>query len=498
MEKEEVIFQQKTDHNGVNEFKLSLSSITVEPLVLIYILPSTINTLITQNLILEESCRVNLGYNQSVCDAIMQKNTSGYTEIEETSVQKLASDILFIKSLVHGVIPVIIMLFVGSWSDGEHRRRPCILGPIIGELIAVAFLIANSLFSHKLPALLTALAYSLPMAISGGLPCLFLGVYSYVATCSSEESLTMKIGGVSTIEKLAYIVGFGISGIILNLLGFIGSYTTTFFMILSSFVYGYYILRERRIIVTDMEEEFRDLKEAPIKFTEDLYVMKHFFHTIRVLLSKRPCNRRLRLFACVLLIMIVNGPLKGEQSVFFLYTKFRFGWNYWHYCLFYAGQFVFEIIGSLLVLLILIKYFKWKDEALGILSFTSSIIACIVFAIAGDGIWFSAGAILNLFNGTSQIALRSLMSKLVQNHEIGKTNSIFQISESLTHLFFGSVYTLLYKNSMHVFAGSIFLLSSVLKFVGVIIFIWLFDQSVKHKTGNVELELTPQSLDGDS
>ncbi|XP_044766915.1 uncharacterized protein LOC123322897 isoform X2 [Coccinella septempunctata] len=417
MEKEEVIFQQKTDHNGVNEFKLSLSSITVEPLVLIYILPSTINTLITQNLILEESCRVNLGYNQSVCDAIMQKNTSGYTEIEETSVQKLASDILFIKSLVHGVIPVIIMLFVGSWSDGEHRRRPCILG---------------------------------------------------------------------------------ISGIILNLLGFIGSYTTTFFMILSSFVYGYYILRERRIIVTDMEEEFRDLKEAPIKFTEDLYVMKHFFHTIRVLLSKRPCNRRLRLFACVLLIMIVNGPLKGEQSVFFLYTKFRFGWNYWHYCLFYAGQFVFEIIGSLLVLLILIKYFKWKDEALGILSFTSSIIACIVFAIAGDGIWFSAGAILNLFNGTSQIALRSLMSKLVQNHEIGKTNSIFQISESLTHLFFGSVYTLLYKNSMHVFAGSIFLLSSVLKFVGVIIFIWLFDQSVKHKTGNVELELTPQSLDGDS
>lgn len=81
--------------------------------------------------------------------------------------------------------------------------------PIFGELIAVTCLILNSVFSHKIPALLTALAYSLPMSMSGGLPCLFLGVYSYVSTVSSEEKLTLRIGGVSIIEKVAYVIGLG-------------------------------------------------------------------------------------------------------------------------------------------------------------------------------------------------------------------------------------------------------------------------------------------------
>lgn len=123
---EEIVFDSK---NGTETIRESiLTRITVEPLILIYILPSTINMLITQNLILEETCSVNLGLNQSICDAIMHKNTSGYTKNQEISVQKLASDIMFIKTLTHGLIPVIILFFVGSWSDKKKKRRPCILG----------------------------------------------------------------------------------------------------------------------------------------------------------------------------------------------------------------------------------------------------------------------------------------------------------------------------------------------------------------------------------
>lgn len=151
---------------------------------------------------------------------------------------------------------------------------------------------------------------------------------------------------------------------------------------------------------------------------------------------------------------------------------------------------ILNFVGSLLVLLVLIKYFKWKDEALGVMAFTSSILSSIVFAVANDGISFSAGshiyfslncpykrilagALLNLFDGTSQIALRSLMFKLVQDHEIGKANSIFEISGSLTHLIFGSVYTVLYRNTVHVFPESIFWISSVLKIIGLFLFMWV-------------------------
>lgn len=212
-----------------------------------------------------------------------KKNTSGFTEDQELSVQELASDIIFIKTLTHGLIPILILMVAGSWSDKKKSRRPCILGPIIGELVAVTCLILNSVFSHQIPALLTALAYSLPMAISGGLPCLLLGVYSYVSTCSSEASLTLRIGGVSTIQKIAYVLGLGMSGIILNLLGFIGAYTTTFFMMFSSLIYGYYIIKERSTIVAEVEEELQELKETPNKIKRKIYVIEHFFILLKFL-----------------------------------------------------------------------------------------------------------------------------------------------------------------------------------------------------------------------
>lgn len=103
----------------------------------------------------------------------------------------------------------------------------------------------------------------------------------------------------------------GVSGIILNLLGFVGVYTTTFFMIFSSFVYAYYIVKERNIIAADVEKELEELKDTPKVIEGGIYIIEHFFHTVRVFLTERPSNKRLRLMAAVLLTMIVSGPLKG-------------------------------------------------------------------------------------------------------------------------------------------------------------------------------------------
>ncbi|KAL3275796.1 hypothetical protein HHI36_020540 [Cryptolaemus montrouzieri] len=243
--------------------KSFLLTLTVEPLVLFYIIPSTMNQLITQNLFLEKSCRFTLAYNDSVCSAMSRKESSGYSDIQEYKVHQEVSEMMFVKSFVHGIIPLVLMFFAGSWSDENSKRKPCILGPIIGELIAIICLIMNVVFLNQMPILLTSLAYTLPMAMSGGWPCLFLGLYSYVTTSTSAETLTMKIGSVVTTHNIAMIVGIGLAGILLNLLGFIGAYGATFFMILSSLVYGYYIIKDRKLIIPDIEDEIHNLEKTP-------------------------------------------------------------------------------------------------------------------------------------------------------------------------------------------------------------------------------------------
>lgn len=54
-------------------------SITVEPMLACYIMPSVLASLATQNLNLEKACRVNLAYPDHVCDALTRRDTANYT-----------------------------------------------------------------------------------------------------------------------------------------------------------------------------------------------------------------------------------------------------------------------------------------------------------------------------------------------------------------------------------------------------------------------------------
>lgn len=54
------------------------NNITLEPLVLCFVMPSMLLMLGTQNLNLEKACRVNLAYNASVCDSLTRRETANY------------------------------------------------------------------------------------------------------------------------------------------------------------------------------------------------------------------------------------------------------------------------------------------------------------------------------------------------------------------------------------------------------------------------------------
>lgn len=54
-------------------------NVTVEPLIMLFVIPSMLTNLATQNLYLEKACRVSLAYNNTVCDALTARETANYT-----------------------------------------------------------------------------------------------------------------------------------------------------------------------------------------------------------------------------------------------------------------------------------------------------------------------------------------------------------------------------------------------------------------------------------
>lgn len=55
------------------------NNVTLEPLVVCFVMPSMLLMLGSSNLNLEKACRVNLGYTQTVCDALTRRETANYT-----------------------------------------------------------------------------------------------------------------------------------------------------------------------------------------------------------------------------------------------------------------------------------------------------------------------------------------------------------------------------------------------------------------------------------
>lgn len=81
------------------------------------------------------------------------------------------------------------------------------------------------------------------------------------------------------------------------------------------------------------------------------------------------------------------------------------------------------------------------------------------------------GAVVESLSGTSFIAMRSIISKLVPTEELGKINSLLGVFEALMPLIYGSMYSVVYKTTIHYFPGTFFLLGSCLTTPAIFIYL---------------------------
>jgi MFS transporter, PCFT/HCP family, solute carrier family 46, member 3 len=220
-----------------------ISMITVEPILACYVMPSVLSALATQNLYLEKACRVNLGFDHHICDALTRRNTANYT-YEEEAVQKLVASVTGWKTVLQSFLPCGILIFLGAYSDRIGQRKFCMLLPIIGEFLASIGLIVNTYFFHQLPIEVAAVTEAIFPALTGGWFTMFMGVFSYIADVTTEEQRTLRIGVVNLFYSVGVPVGAALSGILVRKIGLYGVFSLSASMYILSFFYGFYRIKE--------------------------------------------------------------------------------------------------------------------------------------------------------------------------------------------------------------------------------------------------------------
>ncbi|GBP87768.1 hypothetical protein EVAR_28650_1 [Eumeta japonica] len=456
------------------KLKLIKDNVTVEPVMAGYIMPSVLASLATQNLNLEKACRVNLNFSSDICTALTLRETKNYSYYEE-EVQTLTASMQAWKNVVQTTIPCMLILFVGAWSDKTGRRKACILLPIVGELCTCIGFMVNTYFFYELPVEVTALTEAVFPACTGGWFTMFLGVFSYIGDITTTEDRTFRVGIVNLCMSLGVPIGSALSGILLRLVGYYGVFSISAVLYLFSLSYGYMYLK-------DPERKTPEICSKPEKkrcFLAEFFDTAHVRETFRVVFKKGDANRRLRVSLLIIVVCVVFGPIHGEFTVMYLFTRYRFNWSEVEFSIWSTYGIITNLLGTLFSISLFSHYLKLDDTILGIISCSSKIVAAFAYAFARNNLEIYIAPLLEILNGTSFIAMRSIASKLVNGEELGKVNSLFGLAEATMPLVYGPLYSRVYMATLNFLPGFVFLLGGALTFPAILIFGWLYHEQRK-------------------
>lgn len=220
----------------LNKLRFMRSNVTVEPVLALFVMPSVLAVMATQNLNLDKACRVNLDFPDDVCTNLRLRKRENISSYED-EVQKLIASVQAWKSVIHTAVPTLLMLFIGAWSDKTGRRKICMTMPIIGEFITCVLNMVNTYFFYEVSVEWTVFMEVIFPSLTGGWYTILLGTYSYLGDITSKNTRTFRLGILSLCMTVGFPMGMGFSGVLLKYIGYYGVFSLSALLQFFNFCY---------------------------------------------------------------------------------------------------------------------------------------------------------------------------------------------------------------------------------------------------------------------
>lgn len=111
----------------------------------------------------------------------------------------MVANFLLWNGIVSYIVPFVLALFLGAWSDKRGRKLPLLLG-LLGKLFYSIMIVVISYQPH-LPVESILYLASFPSAITGADVAIFASAYSYIADITTSEKRTLRV----TILDVVYL-----------------------------------------------------------------------------------------------------------------------------------------------------------------------------------------------------------------------------------------------------------------------------------------------------
>ncbi|KAG4076785.1 hypothetical protein HA402_009131 [Bradysia odoriphaga] len=465
-----------------NSFKKLKRYVTVEPVLFAIAIPYCLLAICLQNLTLEKACRVNLGFPDLVCDHMMDKalnnihcgdvsdrqdalmfaqynstaslatyendtvksstkfdNTNHDFEMEvcraERESQKLGSSINAYIAPFDSTIGIVLVLFAGSWSDRSGRRKPCILIPQLGEFLGQFAALIAAIFMKQLPVEFNTILGAFFPAIGGGWTLMSIGLFSYLTEVTEEKDRVFRFGIMYQIYPIISICTLPFSGILYQKLGYIKLISICMLINVIGVLYIVFVVKEAtprtkddKEMVVMLPSETKPLEHIatvePSTTNSNGNICSNVINDcITVIVRKRSGNGR-KIVHLILIIVGLSQALDFEYVNEYYFVRTKLNWEALEEAPYAAYGSATFFIGTTFMIAVMSKIFKISDTMLALISSSFSAVSKFVCITVTTTFMLYVAKTLDMFGGIRSLVVRSIISTVVDNKEIGQFISI--------------------------------------------------------------------------
>ncbi|XP_050305484.1 proton-coupled folate transporter-like [Anthonomus grandis grandis] len=419
--------------------------VTVEPLIALFQMALCISKPALDNLEFEKACRVTLRYNSSVCDAILSGHHAHYNH-ENKEVQTAVGRMHTWQQPVQSFVPLLLVLFLGSFSDRHKCRKPFFLMPLVGELLGVVGCILCVLYMSALPLEAQGVFQKIIPSWFGGQTMVTMASTSFIADITAKENRTFRLGILQLVVSVVLPTVHSFSGLFFVHAGYITVLATSGGLYLIALIYGWFWIKEPASYGNRTEWSLSELFHwSDAKDTVGLLI-----------------KRGQLVWILVLMAFLHRAAFDGESNVLYLYTQNVFHWTPLEFSYLLTATSLMSLTGQLIGMPLFTKVFHFSDITILFVTVLDKIFTNLVFGLAKNSRIFYIGVAVGIVTRVYRTAKKSLATKMVDSSDIGKTQSLLGISDVLAPALFVPIYNWLYLATFDLFSATIFFFSMVL------------------------------------
>ncbi|XP_042907339.1 proton-coupled folate transporter-like [Parasteatoda tepidariorum] len=433
----------------------ALKSLTVEPFLFLSFFGYVVRLVSFQDLLMDRACRNTFSYPDEICDNIKLH------KVEQAKSMEVGNNLYTGVLLLTSLPAVVVIIFIGPWSDKYTRRWPLIIASVgmLAESLSTTFLAINT---HVPP--MYFMFVSLFSGITGGFLVAMSSAASYLSDITNPHSRASRFAVLEFFSLTANIFGNVAGGQIYKAYSHLPVIGLAPCFHLAALLYAIFYLKETKPPI--------DRSKLKTIF-KDLFTLDNIKQSYQTCVKKRYGNIRKQIWFLIWIDTSFKLVHMGTMGIGFAYAKRMYHMDVTDYS---NANTIFpsiQAIATIGLIPFLSKKLLLHEAAIGLIGILSIMSKYTLLSVAYSVPFFYAAMISGSLSNSITIAVRSRLSKVVPKEELGRAFSLIGTFTAIAPILGTSVFFQIYNASIMTFPGLAYDIAAIFLAPSIIIFLWI-------------------------